>query len=49
MEFNTDGNTGEVEKIIAAEEDAGQRLDIYLAMKLDVSRSNMQKLLEDAV
>lgn len=47
MEFNTDGNTGEVEKIIAAEEDAGQRLDIYLAMKLDVSRSNMQKLLED--
>lgn len=47
MEFNTDGNTGEVEKIVAAEEDAGQRLDIYLAMKLDVSRSNMQKLLED--
>ncbi|MCD7875132.1 MAG: RluA family pseudouridine synthase [Acidaminococcaceae bacterium] len=47
MEFNTDGNTGEVEKIIAAEEAAGQRLDIYLAMKLDVSRSNMQKLLED--
>ena len=47
MEFNTDRNTEEVENIAAAENDVGQRLDIYLAAKLEVSRSNMQKLLED--
>ena len=44
MEFNTDRNTEEVENIAAAENDVGQRLDIYLAAKLEVSRSNMQKL-----
>ena len=43
MEFNTDRNTEEVENIAAAENDVGQRLDIYLAAKLEVSRSNMQK------
>lgn len=47
MEFNTDRNTEEVENIAAAENDVGQRLDIYLAAKLEVSRSNMQKLLEE--
>ena len=40
MEFNTDRNTEEVENIAAAENDVGQRLDIYLAAKLEVSRSN---------
>ena len=39
MEFNTDRNTEEVENIAAAENDVGQRLDIYLAAKLEVSRS----------
>ena len=48
MEFNTDRNTEEVENIAAAENDVGQRLDIYLAAKLEVSRSNMQKLLEES-
>ena len=33
MEFNTDRNTEEVENIAAAENDVGQRLDIYLAAK----------------
>ena len=47
MEFNTDRNTEEVENIAAAENDVAQRLDIYLAAKLEVSRSNMQKLLEE--
>ena len=47
MEFKTDRNTEEVENIAAAENDVGQRLDIYLAAKLEVSRSNMQKLLEE--
>ena len=47
MEFNTDRNTEEVENIAAAENDVGKRLDIYLAAKLEVSRSNMQKLLEE--
>ena len=36
MEFNTDRNTEEVENIAAAENDVGQRLDIYLAAKLEV-------------
>lgn len=47
MEFNTDRNTEEIEKLSAGEEDAGQRIDVYLAMKLGVSRSNMQKLLDE--
>ena len=42
-----DRNTEELENIAAAENDVGQRLDIYLAAKLEVSRSNMQKLLEE--
>ena len=37
MEFNTDRNTEEVENIAAAENDVGQRLDIYLAAKLEVA------------
>lgn len=46
MEFITDRNTEEIEKVVVAEADAGQRADIYLAVQLGVSRSNMQKLLE---
>ena len=49
MEFNTDRNTEEVENIAAAENDVGQRLDIYLAAKLEVSRSNMQKCLKPTI
>ena len=47
MEFITDRNTEEIEKVVVAETDAGQRADIYLAVQLGVSRSNMQKLLDE--
>lgn len=47
MEFITDRNTEEIEKVVVAEADAGQRADIYLAAQLGVSRSNMQKLLDE--
>ena len=47
MEFNTDRNTEEIETIAAAENDVGQRIDVYLAAKLEVSRSNMQKMLDE--
>lgn len=47
MEFITDRNTEEIEKVVVAEADAGQRADIYLAVQLGVSRSNMQKLLDE--
>lgn len=42
MEFITDRNTEEIEKVVVAEADAGQRADIYLAVQLGVSRSNMR-------
>lgn len=47
MEFSEDGIEAGLETITAEAEDAGTRADVFLAAKLGVSRSNMQKLLED--
>ncbi len=47
MEYFENGTDCEQEKLIIDEQYAGQRADIALAALLDISRSNMQKLLED--
>lgn len=47
MEFTEDGIETGLETVTAEAEDAGTRADVFLAAKLGVSRSNMQKLLED--
>ena len=47
MEFTEDGIEAELETVTAEAEDAGTRAVVFLAAKLGVSRSNMQKLLED--
>lgn len=47
MEFAEDGIEAGLETVTAEAEDAGTRADVFLAAKLGVSRSNMQKLLED--
>lgn len=47
MEFTEDGIEAGLETVTAETEDAGTRADVFLAAKLGVSRSNMQKLLED--
>lgn len=47
MEFTEDGIEAGLETVTAEGEDAGTRADVFLAAKLGVSRSNMQKLLED--
>ncbi len=47
MEHFTEGIAGEQERLIIAEEQAGQRADVGLALLLDITRSNMQRLLED--
>lgn len=47
MEHFANGSTGEQEKLIITEEYAGQRADVALAAFLEVTRSNMQKLLEE--
>lgn len=47
MEFTEDGIEAGLETVTAEAEDAGTRADVFLAAKLCVSRSNMQKLLED--
>lgn len=47
MEFTEDGIEAGLETVTAEAEDAGTRADVFLAAKLRVSRSNMQKLLED--
>lgn len=47
MEFTEDGIEAGLETVKAEAEDAGTRADVFLAAKLGVSRSNMQKLLED--
>ena len=47
MEFTEDGIEAGLEFVTAAAEDAGARIDVCLAAKLGVSRSNMQKLLEE--
>ena len=47
MEFTEDGIEAGLETVTAEAEDAGTRADVFLAAKLGVSRSNMQKLSED--
>lgn len=47
MEFTEDGIEAGLETVTAEAEDAGTRADVFLAAKLGVSRSNIQKLLED--
>lgn len=47
MENIANGNTAEQEKLIITENEAGQRADIGLASLLELTRSNMQKLLEE--
>lgn len=47
MEHFANGSTGEQEKLIITEEYTGQRADVALAALLEVTRSNMQKLLEE--
>lgn len=47
MEHFANESTGEQEKLIITEEYAGQRADVALAALLEVTRSNMQKLLEE--
>lgn len=47
MEFTEDGIEAGLETVMPETEDAGTRADVFLAAKLGVSRSNMQKLLED--
>lgn len=47
MEFTEDGIEAGLETVTAETEDAGTRADVFLAAKLGVSRSNMQKLLEN--
>lgn len=47
MEFTEDGIEAGLEIVTAEAEGAGTRADVFLAAKLGVSRSNMQKLLED--
>lgn len=47
MEFTEDGIEAGLETVTAEAEDTGTRADVFLAAKLGVSRSNVQKLLED--
>lgn len=47
MENFANGNSGEQERLIITENEAGQRADVGLASLLELTRSNMQKLLED--
>ena len=47
MEFTEDGIEAGLEVVTAVAEDAGARIDVCLAAKLGISRSNMQKLLEE--
>lgn len=47
MEFTEDGIEAGLEVVTAGAADAGARIDMCLAAKLGVSRSNMQKLLEE--
>lgn len=47
MENFANGNAGEQEKLLITENEAGQRADVGLASLLELTRSNIQKLLED--
>lgn len=47
MEHIENGSLEEREELIITEEQAGQRADVILAQMLDITRSNMQKLMDD--
>ena len=47
MEHTENGTAAEQERLIVTENEAGQRADVALASLLDITRSNMQKLLEE--
>ncbi len=47
MEFVENGAAGEQQELIIGEEAAGQRADVGLAALLELTRSNMQKLLDE--
>lgn len=47
MEHLEDGIAGEQERLIITENEAGQRADVGLAALLELTRSNMQKLLDE--
>lgn len=47
MEYNNDGISNEQEQIVVTEAEVGVRADVALAQLLDITRSNMQKLLEE--
>ena len=47
MEHLENGALGEQEKLIITENEAGQRADVGLAALLELTRSNMQKLLDE--
>lgn len=47
MEFTEDGIEAGLETVTVQEADAGARADVFLAAQLGVSRSNVQKLLDE--
>lgn len=47
MECAENGSLCEREELVITEEQAGQRADVILAQLLDITRSNMQKLMDD--
>lgn len=47
MEDNSNGISGTRERIIITENEAGMRADVALASLLEITRSNMQRLLEE--
>lgn len=47
MEFVENGAAGQQQELIIGEEAAGQRADVGLAILLELTRSNMQKLLDE--
>lgn len=48
MENSNSGTVGTQERIIITENEAGMRADVALAQLLEITRSNMQKLLEES-
>lgn len=47
MEYSNDRVPEQQERLIISEKEAGMRADVALAQLLDITRSNMQKLLEE--
>ena len=47
MEYTENRSVEDREELIITDEQAGQRADIVLAQLLDITRSNMQKLMDD--